>query len=177
MKSKKIALDCDGVILSFWEAMCVMADKPITTKTDSWHVPWIIPYYKKVQEDKNFWSNLNPVYPDSMNIPFEFDIYLTAVPQRMEKPRLKNLLNLGFPKKPVVRSKDKWKYCKDNNIYALIDDRPSTCKEFVDNWEKEGDPLSIQFIPPYATDKWPVHGHYSVRSLKDVVRFDFIKKV
>lgn len=176
MTQKKGVLDCDGVILNFYGQMLTKAGKSPSEKVNSWYTDWITPYYNEVQKDYIFWSTLPMISPDSNEIPFDFDCYLTAVPKGMEKAREENLKNLGFPNKPVVRSKDKWKWCKDNGIYFIVDDRPSTCREFRENWKKEGDPIAIQFIPYYA-DKWPVEGHYSIRSLKDMLRFTFVKPI
>jgi hypothetical protein len=176
MSYKKGVLDCDGVILNFYGAMLNMAKKSPSEKTNSWYTDWITPYYQKVQENYEFWSTLTMLLPDSNQIPFDFGCYLTAVPEGMEQARKDNLTTLGFPDRPVVRCKDKWKWCKDNNIYFIVDDRPSTCREFRENWEQEGDPIAIQFIPPYA-NRWPVEGHYSIRSLQDMLRFNFVKPI
>ncbi len=136
----KIAFDVDGVILNFYH-------KALPNKNNFvqfWDCPELGKIWHQIKDDRDLWCNLESML-DFKKINFDFDIYLTAIDPNFIECRQLNLLKVGWPKKEVVASDRKIEYCIDNKIDILIDDKPSTIQQCIDN-----DIKCIQFYPSFA---------------------------
>ena len=142
MKKLKIAIDVDGVLLNWYKNYCYMQGlKYSYTKT--WDV--VKGSFAPIANNINYWKNLEPIIRPN-EIEFEFDVYLTSMPKEWLDARKKNLYDLGYPKVPVVATFDKYKYCIENDVDILIDDKPATAEKFQDHPNTK----LIQFIPQYG---------------------------
>ena len=142
-KKLKVALDVDGILANFYLSACKKFDKPYT-KVFHFGTDWIKKIFSKIANDKDFWGNLEILNPPEA-IDFDFDVYMTHLPEKMLGSRIEWLKKNGFPDKPVIVSGDKAKTCLEMGIDVLIDDKPSTIKEC-----KEVGILAIQYVPYYS---------------------------
>lgn len=123
--NKCVALDCDGVLSGFYWAMCHKYNRPYKTVT-TYYQKWIDKYFPQIADDTNFWLNLPPLMPPE-SITFDFDFYITSIPDGMKRVREMWLELNGFPKKPVIVSHDKVDYLERNFDRALLlDDKDHT---------------------------------------------------
>lgn len=161
-KNKKIALDVDGVLLNFYQGVCEKFNKPYIT-IDKFDTDWIDEIFPIIENDMNFWSNLKQMIPPC-GITFDFDYYITALPSQMVGARLHNLVELGYPVKPIYVSHDKAKLCKGLGVDILIDDKPKTiieCRKIGVN--------GILIVPPYFSNDYFIELN-PVRSLDEAKR-------
>lgn len=142
---KTIALDVDGVLLCFYQKMCERFDMKMETLT-SWSLDWINDNFSKIADDGDFWRTLPPLI-NPKDIPFEFDYYVTALPEHQKNNRMVNLWMLGFPYKPIIVCNEKHKTCKKLGIDVLVDDKPST----IDECRKNG--INAIYYQPHYVDK------------------------
>ena len=154
----KVALDIDGVLADFYLGICRAAKMPyVMTK---YNVKWINEHFHKIENDAQFWRNL-PVLSPPESIGFEFDLYLTSSPKIMTSVRHEWLMHHGFPDKPVVHSKNKAKYCVENDVDLLIDDHFENVEGCVISGVS-----TLLFLPPYI---WHTPmSTSSIRSLAEV---------
>ena len=147
MKEKiKVALDVDGVLANFYLAMCRRFNMKYET-VDRWGVPWLEEHLLGVDDDFEFWGNLpNMNRPDSIS--FDFDCYITAVPEKFKDSRIEWLKKNGYPDKPVIIAFDKAHAMKENGVSILIDDK-------FENIEKVSFAglHGIHFVPDYLYPK------------------------
>lgn len=155
----KIALDVDGIFANFYLAMCQKYNMPYVTLHD-WSVDWIDERFHLIQDDTEFWSNL-PVFNPPEAITFDFECYMTHVPESQKQSRIDWLEKNGFPKKPVIVSGDKAETCVQMGIDVLVDDKPSTISEC---WR--AGVVGIRYVPCYYHE--PINSAHHVRHLSDV---------
>lgn len=138
----KVGLDVDGVLANFYLAMARIHSRPIKMISD-WELEWINDSFHTIENDFKFWEEL-PILTHPEEITFDFDYYITAVPEQQKASREKWLKTNGFPDKPVIVSDEKLTTMRELGVEVLIDDKFSTVKE-VD----EAGFLAIHFIPSY----------------------------
>lgn len=141
-----VALDVDGVLANFYLAMCRKYDMPFES-VNFFGVKWIEEKLKETDGDFEFWENL-PLLNVPEAISFDFDYYITSIPVHLIDSRKKWLLKNGFPDKPIFVTNNKAQLCKDLGVKVLIDDRPSTIIDCMNNGI-----LGIQYIPYYSNMK------------------------
>lgn len=154
----KKGIDVDGVLANFYLAFCMRFNMPIET-INHWERPWINEKFHDVENDHNFWANL-PVLNRPEEISFEFDYYITSLPDNLKSAREEWLEKNGFPDKPVILSYDKSKTMKELGVDILVDDRYQTIKEV-----HEAGLNGIQFVP-YYMQPHDLH-HLNIRNLHD----------
>jgi len=142
----KIGLDVDGVLANFNLAVSRFHNKPHIT-TNSWEQDWITELFHTIEHDDEFWDEL-PVLSHPEEITFEFDYYITAVPEHKKQNRINWLKKNGFPDKPVIVSDEKLETMRELGVDVLIDDKYSTIKEV-----QEAGLIGIHFIPSYLEPK------------------------
>jgi hypothetical protein len=98
----------------------------------------------KIAPIREFWDTL-PLLSKPEDIDFDFECYISAFPFEMFESRWDWLQKHGFPNKPLICSFQKLAYCKENEIDTIIDDKPTTIKQF-----NEAGLKGIHFITPYA---------------------------
>lgn len=151
----KIALDVDGCCLNWFKRVCEVYNKPLIA--EKWDVDWILDNWKEIADKPDCWIGLEALdYPN-----FDFDIYLTSIPERWIYARKANLFSLDFPNRPVIISHDKINYCLDNGIDLLIDDRPKTILE-----AQEKGLACVQVYPYYA--QYPTVGNWVVDKISEL---------
>ena len=143
----KIAIDVDGVLLDFYRNAFQIIEGNSLKKNSvpKWDCPLISNNWHLIENNPIFWKDLTPIIQPH-EIDFDFDMYLTAIPDQHLKLREKNLYSLGYPKKPVVVSNDKIHFCEKNGIDVLIDDKVKT----VQDGQKSEKVTVIQFYPYFA---------------------------
>ncbi len=151
----KIALDIDDVLAGFAKGMHEYFDQEIEphnhwSQTENSGV-----LVKKSLEEKEhkestwenwlFWNNLEAV---SLPIDIDFTVacYITSSPKEMIDIRKDWLIQNGFPKAPVLHSKEKWITMKRLGVDVLIDDRLYTVEKV-----RESGLQAIHFSPWYST--------------------------
>lgn len=167
MKKLKVALDVDAPVLDFYGTACERYNVDKNEIINEYNVPWLMEKLPELYNDYNFWNNLNP--SSSEPITFEFDVYLTHLPKKFRNARKQNLESLFFPNKPIVlveNSEDKLKWCKENDIDVMIDDKPSTVKQFLEDGTVE----IIRYVPYYFDfdNDFNLGKHYKARSYEDI---------
>lgn len=155
----KKALDVDGVLANFYFAFCTKFNKPVET-IRQWERPWINDKFHEVANDHEFWANL-PVLNKPEDINFEFDYYITSLPDNLKSAREEWLEKNGFPDKPVILSYDKSTTMKELGVDLLIDDKHQTIIEV-----HESGLTGIQFVPYYMQPD-DLH-HLNIKNLNDV---------
>lgn len=151
----KIALDVDGVCLNWFKRVCEVYNKPYVAEV--WDLPWIKEEWSSISKHPECWIGLEAIdYPN-----FDFDIYLTSMPDIWLYVRQANLYSLDFPIKPVIISHDKVNYCLDNGIDLLIDDRPQTILE-----AQKAELACVQIYPEYA--RYPIVGDWFVDKISEL---------
>jgi hypothetical protein len=156
----KVGLDVDGVLANFYLTTCNKYGAPYE-KVTKWEVPVIETNLSEIIEDKDFWDDLIVLnHPEKLT--FDFDYYITAIPNNMLDSRIEWLEKHGFPKKPVIVAEDKLTVCRELGVKVLIDDKPSTLQEFSNN----EDVVGIHYI----SNMFDLgnHGDYQVRCLTEV---------
>lgn len=142
MNRVKVALDVDGVLANFYLAMCIKFNKPYVS-VNSWSNSWQEENFPKTFDDLEFWDTLpNINHPHA--ITFEFDCYITAIPEHLKDSRIKWLKKHGYPDKPVITAHDKATAMIENDITILIDDK----FENINNVHKAG-LYGIHYVPDY----------------------------
>ena len=149
---KRVALDIDDVLASFFPSICSLYDV-IETKCDIWDAEddnrWIrdVMVAGELDNHKLFWLGLDKVSsPNSIN--FEVEAYITSSPTSALEWRKTWLRENGFPEAPVFYCKNKIETMQNLGIDILVDDNPKTCKSIID---APGPELAIQFVPPYMS--------------------------
>lgn len=145
IRKRIVALDVDGVLANFYLAICQKFGKPYDVVT-SWGIDWINQNFKEIKTDSDFWLLL-PLLNVPYSINFQFDYYVSSFPIEMMKERERWLEMYGFPNKPLIQSDDKVKTAKELGITTIIDDKPSTIIDFVNNG-LEG----VMYVPYYFDD-------------------------
>lgn len=143
----KIALDVDGVLLNFYKHFCDWHGVKEKKSNKDWHMPWVAENFSNIAKSNEFWSTL-PLLASPEFIGFDFDYYLTSLPPSQAVSRKKNLLNLGFPDKPVVVTRNKVIKAKELGVELLVDDKPDTIRQFRANGLK-----AIYYKPYYFCPK------------------------
>ncbi len=142
----KVALDVDGVLANFYLAMCKRFNKKYET-IDRWGVTWLNERIDEIDDDFDFWDNLpNMNRPDA--ITFDFDYYITAIPEKYHDSRVKWLKHHGYPDKPVIVAFEKAEAMKENGVSILIDDKYENIEKVSYAGLK-----GIHFIPDYLYPK------------------------
>lgn len=163
-----VALDVDDVVLAFYPSICKKFGREVI-HTDIWDgneaCKWIADEFPALyHNDNEFWESLEGLI-EPHHIDFEFDYYITAIPDHLAPMRKKNLMDLGFPDKPILCTKgSKLKVMRDHGIDILVDDKPSTVREVNDS----GDKIAIQFVPPYMNGKDIYHPRLTVHNISEV---------
>lgn len=143
MEEQKIivTLDVDGILANFYLAACRRFDLPYNVVTQFYMegLKW-----DEIKDDYEFWNTLPTLSPPEA-ITFDFNKYLTSIPDGMEQARIDWLSKNGYPDVPMTASHNKAAHCKKHGIDVLIDDKPKTIREC-----KELGVFAIQFIPYYA---------------------------
>lgn len=157
----KVGLDVDGVLANFYLSMCERYKQPYGILND-WHgCEFINNNLVEVNVDSEFWKTLRVLNDPSM-LDFEFDYYITSIPDGMKEAREFWLKSNGFPDKPVIVAHDKLTACRALGVSILIDDKPSTLEIF----REQDDVIGIQYIPPYYDmGTW---GDYQVSCFSDI---------
>lgn len=143
-KEFKVALDVDGVICHWYKGICDKYNKPVKQLND-WNDPWIDKIYHEIANDKEFWLNL-PVLNNI--VPFDYDCYITSIPEPMKCIREQWIKNNNFKDVPVYTAEDKLPLAKKLNIDVLVDDKPST----IENFNKNSDIIGLLYMPYYYND-------------------------
>jgi hypothetical protein len=141
----KVGLDVDGVLADFYLSMCERYSQPYVRINDWNGVDHINDNLDDVKGDMEFWRTLRILNAPTF-LDFDFDYYITSIPEDVKEAREYWLKNNGFPDKPVVVSHDKVTTCRELGVKILIDDKPGTMLKF----NKEPDLIGIQYIPPYS---------------------------
>jgi len=144
----KIALDIDGILANFYKHFSDKFNlpyKPVSEYGLGYPNSWWLEKFELL--DNNFWETI-PVLNSYKEIKFDFDIYLTAMPQKFKNARISWLSKNNFPDKPLHISEQKVKFCLENNINVLIDDKLETVNQAASK-----NIFPIQYIPPYYTDQ------------------------
>lgn len=163
MGRNKVALDVDGVIADFYLAVCKKFKKPYISISD-WEIDWIRNNFHKIEKDESFIRTL-PLLNPPETITFEFECYMTSLPEKLLDQRQEWLLTNGFPDKPIIISNEKEKTMLEMGINILVDDKPDTIKKVNDI---DG-LIGIQYIPKYWDfQSSPPVGPYHVWHLPDV---------
>lgn len=124
---KLVALDVDGVLLDSYGHLMTTLGKDVRM-LDQWSDSEINRQFGKMMKDVKWWESIPQLVPPSA-ITFEFDCYLTSIPEHLVEARTKNLKDLGFPIKPVIACHEKVSYCLSNNIEVMIDDKLETVEK------------------------------------------------
>lgn len=156
----KIGLDVDGVLADFYLSMCERFNQPYE-RVGEYEIGFFNDNIDLITTDKVFWDGLKVLNHPSM-LTFDFDYYITAIPNHLAESRIAWLKNNGFPDKPVIVSFDKVSACRELGISVMIDDKPDTMLKF----KEAEDLVGIQYIPPYSD--MMVHGDYQVRCLTEI---------
>lgn len=148
----KIALDVDDVLAAWYKAACEYCKVEFKPR-NHWgeEGKFFFPYWEDIKADDDFWYNLEVLN----EVDFEFDYYITSMPPHLADSRLDWLKRNGFPDKKVYFTQDKISLAEKLGVDVLIDDKPSTIKEFIGSGRH-----AIHYIPPYSTIK-PVSPHYT----------------
>lgn len=158
----KVGLDVDGVLADFYLSMCERYGQPYC-RLDSWAAATFIDgnTLGEVSDDHDFWKTLKILNPPTF-VDFDFDYYITSVPDGMKEAREYWLKVNGYPDKPVIVAEDKVTACRLLGVTILIDDKPST----LDLFKSEDDLIGIQYVPPYSDmGTW---GDHSVTCLSEI---------
>lgn len=120
-------------------------DKYFPSSITNWWTDWIGDSIDLWKDNEKLIRTL-PVLHEPHEITYDFDVYLTSLPEDLIPARIEWIKNHGFPDKPVVMRHDKLSYCEENGFDVLIDDKPSTIKEF----RARNTVQIIQFVPDYV---------------------------
>ena len=161
----KIALDVDGVLANFYLEFCKLHKMPHKTITE-WEVKWIAEKLHTVDNNEDFWLRL-PIINSPESISFDFDCYITSIPEQMKSIREQWLIKNGYPNKPVIVSHNKLPTMLKLGIDVIIDDKYSTIKSVSD-----AGLLGIHFIPYFLNP--PIIHSINTKHLYDVP--EIIKK-
>lgn len=122
MKSRKIAIDIDGVIAQFSFCFLDYLGLPLEAPTE-WKDKRFVDNFHKIESDEKFWLTIKPlVSPGALD--FEIDSYVTARPVSSEVTSLWLRAN-GFPSAPVITvglGKSKVKALKERGVEVFLDD-------------------------------------------------------
>lgn len=146
----KIALDVDDVLAAFTPHAHSYFKVPFEGRVNYWCEKtmderlgnsW---FHHDIALNHDFWHSL-PVLTSPDKIDFDFDCYITALPDDLLELRLMWLRAHGFPERPVIISFDKLQTCIERGIDILIDDKPQTIEKL------QGSPVrGLHFINHYA---------------------------
>ena len=169
----KIALDVDDVLGAFYPTMCRTFNKPellVNTWDGKGDCLWLAKKFPELYKDLGFWSTIT-VLSNPASITFDFDYYITSIPQHLHDIRESWLLSHGFPKKPVICTLygDKVKTMQELGLNVLIDDKPETIKKV-----RKAGMTGIQFVPPYMNNYSKSDPH-TIKHLSEVN--DILKKL
>ena len=158
----KIALDVDGVLANFYGSVCKKYNQPMLVVND-FNLEWATQkMWDEIYNDYDLWENLIVLSPPQA-ITFEFDYYITHIPEHLLESRIKWLRDNGYPEKPVIDSDDKLASMRRLGVDILIDDKPEIVKEV----NKAG-LLAIQYVPYYYGNEMMVDSAIKVRHLPQV---------
>lgn len=157
MRKSKVALDVDGVIANFYLAMCRRFGMDYET-IDCWGVKWLAEKFDEVDDDEFLDALPNMNRPDA--ITFDFDCYITAIPEKHKESRIAWLAKHGYPEKPVYIAFDKAECMKRHNIDIIIDDKYENVKAVEDAGLK-----AIHYVPDYLFPRIE-QTHVSSRTIK-----------
>jgi len=147
---RKVALDIDDVLASFYPAMCNLMGMP-EDKLNIWDgevaCKWIGESMYLVEDNLHFWESIKPLSSPN-SIDFDLNCYITSSPLHLVNVRRKWLYSLGFPRVPVFSTQDKVGLMKIRGVGILVDDKLST----VDSVNEAG-LIGLQFKPPYMTEE------------------------
>lgn len=165
---KRIVLDCNGVCLNFYLHACNhIEDLDYSQNIDFYEHKKITELLKHKKNNLFFWSTI-PNLDYSENINFEIVGYLTHIDESLKDARKCNLNGYGFPNKPIYtveKSSDKLQWCIDNKIDYLIDDKPTTVKQFLE----DGRVNIIRYVPEYYKGvNFNLPPHNEITSLREV---------
>src|SRR5680860_1440214 len=104
-----ISLDIDDVLANFYPSICERNGKACN-RINIWDGDGAAKFIRLgmhiVENNSRFWLNLKTL-SNPGDITFDFDYYLTSSPDAMKKHRMAWLQMHGFPRKPIIVSKDK----------------------------------------------------------------------
>lgn len=145
MSKYSIALDVDEVLRQWYPAMCKRFNQPCE-QIDIWseeEAGFLIKNFHIIENNKRFWMNLERLSrPEDIN--FDIDYYITSSPRLMENVTRDWIYTNGFPRRPVIITKDKPYEMRRLGVDVLVDDNVHTLDKVV----KSGK-IGIQFVPPY----------------------------
>lgn len=150
----KVGLDVDGVLANFYLQFCRKYDYKYEV-IHEWQLPNIVKKWNEIAKNEEFWETL-PVMSPPESITFDFDYYITSIPEYLKGSRENWLSKNGFPDKPVIVSHDKAKTCKKLGVGILIDDKPKSVYG--------SDIYHIQFLPDYW-DGTTIYSDITIRHL------------
>lgn len=155
------SFDVDGIALDFIKHAFEW-DGRVMPKQTIWGDPLIWELYYKVENVPEFWETIPAlIQPEDINV--EFDYYLTSIPDHLVEARRKNLLNLGFPDKPIIASYNKLESCQEYGITHHVDDKMSTVLEL-----NAGGVLCIKYVPYYLkVENDTIWDIYDIKELKE----------
>ncbi|WZE63568.1 hypothetical protein PANI_CDS0048 [Maribacter phage Panino] len=159
----KIALDIDDVLAGYANGVHEAFNVPmiphnhwnpnestglLLLKTDDSGkvVGYTEEYLDKCEHNKDFWYHLEPISLP-VDIPYETCCYITSSPRNMVDVRMEWLKKHGFPRLPVIHSKDKAITMNRLRIDLLIDDKLPT----VEDVRGYAGTDAIHFKPWYST--------------------------
>ncbi len=161
-KDKKvIGFDVDGVLLDFYKQVCNYSDLEIEI-LDTWTTDEVNEvFYENIDNDV-FWSTI-PNLIDPSEIDFDFDFYISALPVKHAANRIKNLVENGFPYKPLIVSTQKHIDCKIYGIDIIIDDK----LENILQCRKNG-VTSLFYKPYYYSEEYAKKEYEPLTSMLEI---------
>lgn len=124
------SIDVDGIILDFVSHLFAWHKQELPSNI-MWDDNRVNSLFDQIKETKAFWAALPLLNPyELINQYYNFDYYLTAVPEQFKPQRVINLTRMGYPLRTIITCKhqvdDKVKAAKNMGITYHIDDRPET---------------------------------------------------
>lgn len=159
----KVALDIDDVLAGYVMGVHEVFDSELIPH-DHWQIDgptgmfllkldqenkvvgYTQKYLDKCEHNKDFWYGLEPIMLPC-NVPKETVCYITSSPKNMVDVRMEWLKKHGYPRLPVIHSKNKSLTMERLKVDLLIDDKMSTVQE-VRTHKKLN---AIHFKPWYST--------------------------
>lgn len=158
----KIALDIDDVLAGYSKGVHESFNdviephnhwspdestgKLILKKDDGVVIGYKQEYLDKCEHNPDFWYHLEPISLP-IDVPRSTVCYITSSPKNMVEVRINWLAKHGFPKLPVIHSKDKAKTMMDLGVDLLVDDKLET----VHQVRRTNILDAVHFRPWYST--------------------------
>lgn len=159
----KIALDIDDVLAGYakgvhetfgkkiephnhWDAFDSTGLLILKTDEKDNVIGYTQDYLDKCEHNQDFWYHLEPISLPC-DIPKQTVCYITSSPKNMVEVRINWLAKHGFPKLPVIHSKDKAKTMLGLGVDLLVDDKLDTVKQVRQTNILD----AIHFRPWYST--------------------------